>query len=153
MVEGSDRKRILLVTARHDILTLNKDDNRKFAHKVTVSAATTSSSLATRRSKSTSSSLRLRSAERRSLPSTWKSMLRRGKNKAAEKERKQAQASLKEAMEDLNTFYRNVMAYWATLESHVLGHVIFSPPINVGLDIEQYTEDFAIIAIDTSKID
>ncbi|KAK0458222.1 uncharacterized protein EV420DRAFT_1544249, partial [Desarmillaria tabescens] len=66
-----------------------------------------------------------------------------GKNNlAANKERKKAQAELdevKEAMEELNTFYQNVSTHWATPESRVLGH--------------GYTEDWAVIEVDASKVD
>jgi hypothetical protein len=60
-----------------------------------------------------------------------------------------------EAMEQLNTFYQDVSTRWANLESRVLGHVILSPPINVGVgsSSEGYTEDWAIIETDASKVD
>jgi hypothetical protein len=75
---------------------------------------------------------------------------------AANRKRKQAEDELneaREAVESLNTFHQYVLKHWATSESRILGHVIFSPPINVGVGTGQYTEDFAIIEIDSSKID
>ncbi|KZT04518.1 uncharacterized protein LAESUDRAFT_298724 [Laetiporus sulphureus 93-53] len=50
---------------------------------------------------------------------------------------------------------KDVSTHWATPESRVLGHVILSPPINVGIDSsgEGYTEDWAVIEIDASKVD
>ncbi|KAG8894346.1 hypothetical protein FRB99_001343, partial [Tulasnella sp. 403] len=58
-------------------------------------------------------------------------------------------------METLNTLYQDVSTNWATPESRVLGHVILSPPINFGTggSSEGYTEDWAVIEIDPSKID
>lgn len=53
-------------------------------------------------------------------------------------------------MEKLGTFYKDVMTHWATPESRLIGHVILSPP-----DVRNggYTEDWAVIEIDTSKVD
>jgi hypothetical protein len=74
----------------------------------------------------------------------------------ANEERHQAQVELneaREAVEQLNIFYQDVSKRWATPESRILGHVILSPPINVGINNECYTEDWAIIEVDASKID
>jgi hypothetical protein len=38
-------------------------------------------------------------------------------------------------------------------ESRVLGHVILSPPISVRSSSEGYTEDWAVIEMDASKVD
>jgi hypothetical protein len=54
----------------------------------------------------------------------------------------------REAMEELN----DLETHWATTDSRVLGHVVLSPPIGVGVD-EGYTEDWTVIEIDTSKVD
>ncbi|KAG8752242.1 hypothetical protein FRC11_008546, partial [Ceratobasidium sp. 423] len=59
----------------------------------------------------------------------------------------------KKAVEVLKTFYHNVSAEWDTPESRVLGHVILSPPIELGVGSDGYTEDWAIIEIDPAKID
>lgn len=62
----------------------------------------------------------------------------------------------REAVEKLNAFYLYVSTHWAPPESHVLGHVILSPPIDVSsgsnLNSEGYTEDWAVIEIDASKL-
>ncbi|CAA7262377.1 unnamed protein product [Cyclocybe aegerita] len=70
-------------------------------------------------------------------------------NEARERVQYEVDAA-KRAIEELNAFYQNVATQWATPESRVLGHVVLSPPINAG---EGYTEDWAIIEIDTSKVD
>ncbi|KAG9019614.1 hypothetical protein FRB90_012460 [Tulasnella sp. 427] len=72
----------------------------------------------------------------------------------ASMEREEDQTDLekaKKAIEALGTFYQQVSADWATLDSRVLGHVILSPPISVSS--EGYTVDWAVIEIDASKID
>jgi hypothetical protein len=67
----------------------------------------------------------------------------------ANEERQKAQVELNEAMEatePLNTFYQDVSTCWATSESCVLGYVIISPPINVGVGKRQ-RGDWAVIKI------
>src|SRR5258708_2217103 len=71
-------------------------------------------------------------------------------------EHEHAQRMLKLAegkVKGLNAFYQELLMHWATDDSRILGHVIFSPPIAVGTGTEQYTQDLAIIDIDASKID
>ncbi|KIK65005.1 hypothetical protein GYMLUDRAFT_82987 [Collybiopsis luxurians FD-317 M1] len=71
---------------------------------------------------------------------------------------KRAQTGLDEANEakkELGAFEQYVKSHWAALDNRVLGHVTLSPPIKhgVGSSREGYTEDWAVIEIDTSKID
>jgi hypothetical protein len=54
-----------------------------------------------------------------------------------------------EVREVLKTFYQDVSENWATQESCILGQVILAPPINNG---KGYTEDWAIIEVDSSKV-
>lgn len=75
------------------------------------------------------------------------------KSEDGKKKHPKAQARLnkaREAQAELNTFYEDILARWATPESRLLGHVILSPPINVG---GSSSEDWAIIEIDPSKVD
>ena len=53
----------------------------------------------------------------------------------------------------LSDFHRQLSTAWATDDSRSIGHVIFSPPIVIGAGTEQYTQDVAVIDVDTSKID
>jgi len=54
----------------------------------------------------------------------------------------------------LTDFHQELLANWATDESRILGHVVYSPPIVVAADTDQqqYTQDIAVIEIDPSKI-
>lgn len=58
-----------------------------------------------------------------------------------------------EAIGALHSFYQEVSTRWPTPESRVLGHVVLSPPISAGAGSESYTEDWAVIEIDASKVD
>jgi hypothetical protein len=59
----------------------------------------------------------------------------------------------KETENVLTSFHHQLSTQWATDDRRVLGHVIFSPPIAVGVGTGQYTRDIAVIAVDASKID
>ncbi|KAE9397856.1 hypothetical protein BT96DRAFT_859655 [Gymnopus androsaceus JB14] len=59
---------------------------------------------------------------------------------------------LRRETEEHKTLYQDVLTHWATPESRVLGHVVLSPPIKRGAGTEGYTQDWAVIEIDASKI-
>ncbi|KAN0072157.1 hypothetical protein V8E54_009886 [Elaphomyces granulatus] len=74
----------------------------------------------------------------------------------AEREEAQSQVDTAEkAIKALYTLFKDVEKNWATTDSRVLGHVVYSPPILLGAGTpdEQYTEDYAIIKVDDDKID
>ena len=58
-------------------------------------------------------------------------------------------------MKELDTFYKDVSTHWSDPDSRLLGHVILSPTIKLGAgnSSEGYTEDWAVIEIDSSKVD
>ena len=57
------------------------------------------------------------------------------------------------AIKTLNQFHDEVKKYWSEEGQRVLGHVAYSPPITVGTGNGRYTEDWALIELDRSKID
>lgn len=59
----------------------------------------------------------------------------------------------KEEMDALDVFHDEVAKYWSDASQRLLGHVVCSPPIALGVGTERYTEDYAIIELDSSKID
>ncbi|KAJ1301764.1 hypothetical protein OPQ81_008993 [Rhizoctonia solani] len=74
----------------------------------------------------------------------------------ARMERKEVQAQLDKAIgavDALKTFKLETSTQWATPESRIIGFVVLSPPIDVGVGSEGYTDDWAIIEIDPSKTD
>ena len=75
----------------------------------------------------------------------------------ANEEHQEAQVRLndeaREAIEQLNAFYQVLLDRRASPKNQVLGKIILSPPIGVGVVREGYTEDWAVIEVDASKID
>jgi hypothetical protein len=158
ITEGGNTKRLLLVTARHVIFTPDKSENNHFERKnnsqprynvMLFSDGLFNKHLESIQAEIEGKVLIAQFQERRIKVIEGKD------DPAANKEHQMAQVELgemREAMELLNTFYQDVSTRWATSESRVLGHVILSPPINVGVGSEGYTEDWAIIEIDASKV-
>jgi hypothetical protein len=58
----------------------------------------------------------------------------------------------KQVLDDLNKLLHDVTTHWASPESRVIGHVVFSPSISFGFGNEQYTDDWALIEMDQSKL-
>ncbi|THV02724.1 hypothetical protein K435DRAFT_836237 [Dendrothele bispora CBS 962.96] len=159
VTEGADTKRLLLITARHVVFTPDMDDNEHFEHRdnsecrhnVTVFG-------------NTGFERYLESIQTEIEGQTFMIKHQEGRIRAVEgkndplanKKRQKAQFALeeaKEAVEELKTFYQDVSTQWATPESRVLGHVVLSPPISVNVGGEGYTEDWAVIEVDASKVD
>jgi len=59
----------------------------------------------------------------------------------------------KEALEAYEGFLKDISRDWAKQEDCVLGHVTLSPPIGLNVGEEGFTEDWAVIKVDNSKID
>ncbi|KAK0442869.1 hypothetical protein EV421DRAFT_551705 [Armillaria borealis] len=158
ITEGGNTKRLLLVTARHVVFTPDKNKNDYFQHRndsqPRYNITLFSDAAFDKHLKSIQAGIRDKPVTAQFLERCIKAV--EGKDDpAANKERQEAQAELdeaKEAMEELNTFYQDVSTHWVTSESRVLGHVILSPPISVGSSSEGYTEDWAVIEIDASKV-
>jgi len=72
----------------------------------------------------------------------------------AEAENNQILPQLKgarKAIEALEELHVEVSKNWKSQENRVLGHVVLSPPLGVG--VEDFMEDWAVIEIDGSKVD
>jgi len=159
ITEGGNTERLLLVTARHVVFPSNKNKNEHFEyninndshrHNITLFGdAAFTKYLESIKTEIEAKTLltghheeRIRAVEGRDDPE-------------ANEERQHAQRKSKEAAESVKAlypFYQDVSMRWAAPESRVLGHVVLSPPINVK-NSEGYTEDWAVIEIDSSKID
>jgi len=157
--EGTGSKRLLLVTARHVIFKPDKHNNKMFKRKNDSQPRYNVILLGDMAFKRFLESIQSEVEDKRDIVDRQKERIMLfgvQDDPETNNKRRKAQALLdeaREAMDELNVFYKDVSTHWATQESRVLGHVIFSPPIGVGVGPQTYTEDFAIIEIDKSKID
>ena len=58
-----------------------------------------------------------------------------------------------DAIESLEKFHDQVKKDWSDPSQRVLGHVVGSPPITLGASTQGFTEDYAVVALDRSKIE
>ena len=161
MAEGGDSKRILLVTARHVVFPPNIVDNNRYECEnpnqprrniLLLGDDAFNKLLASIQSEIGSAAIDgeyqercLRATERMEVEADEREMERKGAQAALDKTKK--------TMEEHPLFCQDVLEHWGPAEERVLGHVLFAPPIGVGPTADQYTEDFAVIALDPSKID
>jgi hypothetical protein len=58
----------------------------------------------------------------------------------------------KKAINRLGAFYKEVVSKWANPAERILGHVVLAPPLEFSVSSLGFTQDFAVIEIDPSKI-
>jgi hypothetical protein len=157
---GDDADRLLLVTARHVVLPPKPDRNEHFVyegdgpqHDVMLFGDAAFSNYL----KSIQQKIRL---ETYSAEYQGRMVMHYAgaEHEKAEKGQRDAQKKLKEAGQEvqaLNAFYEEVSAGWSDPDNRLLGHIVLSPPIRAGAgsSAEGYTEDWAVVEIDSSKID
>ncbi|TFY71083.1 hypothetical protein EVG20_g1921 [Dentipellis fragilis] len=161
ITEGEDAKRLLLVTARHVVFPPEEDENKHFVRK--------------NDSQRRHNVMLFGDAAFNNYLTDIKTEIRRkgygagyqeqrieraegSDNPRAKTVLKDAQRELdlvREAIEGLNALSQDISRDWTTPENRILGHVVLSPPISfgVGSSSEGYTEDWAVVEIDASKID
>ncbi|KIY50257.1 hypothetical protein FISHEDRAFT_64903 [Fistulina hepatica ATCC 64428] len=79
-----------------------------------------------------------------------------GDTDGVETERAVVEPSLRAAeasIKALDKFHSEVTKVWSQEQHRVIGHVAYAPPITVGTGGKRYTEDWALIELDCSKID
>ena len=159
MAEGGDSKRVFLVTARHVVFPPNIVDNNRYEHEntsqpcrnVLLGDGAFKKLLASIQSEIERATFMVEYQER-----CLEVIEGVEECEEVEWERKDAQAALdkaKKSIKEHQVYFQEVSKYWGPAESRVLGYVLFAPPIRAGVTADQHTEDFAIIALEPSKID
>jgi len=87
------------------------------------------------------SSLEGRVANEQGLPNTQQ-LFDEQRNDLAKNERK---------VLNLKKFYVTMGKKWAKTTDRVIGHVVYAPPIGVGVGPNRFTRDFCIVELDKSK--
>ena len=59
----------------------------------------------------------------------------------------------KKSVKILEKFLADVSKDWMKREDRILGYVVLSPPIGTGVGEEGFTEDWAVVKVDDSKLD
>jgi len=155
ITEDGKPERLLLVTARHVLFKADRNNNKHFEHKddpynvrlfgdsgFTLYLQSIEEEIGTRVHIADVMEKRLVAVQGRDDP-------------AANRERQFVQFQLddaREAQHDLRLFKQDVLTHWRPSESRVIGRTTLSPPINISFGNEGYTEDWAVIEIDSSKV-
>ena len=155
--EGGEGKRLLLITARHVVLPTsdnttyecNSESQRR--HDIVIfSDSSFKQHLAFIRDEIDGQSVIIESQVDR-----IKRLAGRTDDEAIEAQQNAVNVmeTAKKTEKALTDFYHELSTQWDTDDRRVLGHLIFSPPIAVGVGTGQYTRDIAVIAVDPDKID
>ncbi|KAL4064974.1 hypothetical protein V8B97DRAFT_2072215 [Scleroderma yunnanense] len=164
LAEGDDSKKVLLVTVRH-VLFPSNEANVNYAHTNTSAPRRNVLFLGTKAFDNLIKSIQSRIEEHCWMTERYKRQIKKlqereaGEDKhdveEAMKEQKKIRGSLNEAIEviePLHKFCGEVMTKWSQPSQRVLGHVVHSPPITLGAGTEGFTEDYAIVELNRSKI-
>ena len=74
----------------------------------------------------------------------------------AQAERDDVQAKLKteqRALQQLQQFLADVRRDWEDPKKRIIGHIVLSPPLILGAGEDGFTQDLAVIEVDTTKVD
>jgi hypothetical protein len=61
--------------------------------------------------------------------------------------------TLNQAIKSISHFRQEVLPDWDDPDHRVLGHVLYSPPIEYGVGADKCTQDFVVIEVDRSRLD
>ncbi|KAF9483415.1 hypothetical protein BDN70DRAFT_771829, partial [Pholiota conissans] len=160
ILEGTNTEKLLLVTARHVVFPPDRYKNELFTQKDSSQLRHNVMLLGDMAFNAYLGSIKSEIRHREYMVETYERHLKELAEKDAPKVKVDDTLSslehAKNVVKRLNIFHDDVQTNWATPESRILGHVILSPPISVGgssgCPVEGYTEDWAVIEIDASKL-
>jgi hypothetical protein len=156
---GGNDKDIYLVTARHVVLPLDKDDNKEYERRDNSKPRDDVVILGT---SGFNEKLAAIDYEIEGIPYEMSDAKERVElvggmdDSVSVKERKKAGKDLQEAEEELKaleTLRRDITTHWEAKENRVFGELVWAPPIVFSTNPGKYTLDLAIIKIDLGKLD
>ena len=159
--EGGDSNKVFLITARHVVFPPNEVPNNNYArtnkrrHQVLLLGSKAFEKFfRSIKSSIGGHAIEIEIYERHLAELTEEGV--ENDDAADESQRSFIQEKVDKAkakMNPLDEFHDEVAKYWSDASQRLLGHVVCSPPIALGVGTERYTEDYAIIELDSSKID
>ena len=162
--EGGDSKKVLLVTARHVLFPPNDGSNVYYARTDPSAPRRDVLLLGTKAFDNFLDSIKIRIRRHGIMAERHERQIEKlcarvaGEDmedvERATKQLGRVRQSLDDAMEAtkaLDKFY-NESEKWREPSQRVLGHVARSPPITLGAGMEGFTEDYAVVELDSSKV-
>ncbi|KAI1788973.1 hypothetical protein LXA43DRAFT_1096856, partial [Ganoderma leucocontextum] len=166
LAEGHDSKKVLLVTARHVLFPPNEGPNVSYARKNTSAPRRNVLLLGTKVFDNLVKSIRIRIGRYGIMVERYTRQIQKLQAREADEDEddtEETRGELKktrrlldeanEAIEALEKFHDEVQKKWSQPSQRVLGHIVRSPPITPGAGTEGFTEDYAVVELDSSKIE
>jgi len=158
---GGNDKNIYLVTARHIVLPIDKDDNNEYYHQnnslpgeevivMVLGTSTFNDKLA-----AIDAEIRSQESDITDAKERIESVLGMEDHQSV-REDQSAGRDLEVAekgVEALMTFRHQIATHWMAMEDRVIGKLIWAPPIIYSTEPGDYTLDLAIIKIDPGRLD
>ena len=164
LTEGGGSENILLVTARHVLFPPNKGPNVDYVYTNTKTRRNILL-LGTKTCDNLVKSVERKIEGRRTSAEDYKESIEglqereTGEDKddieKATAKRKRLQKLLDKEnseWEALDEFRNEVLDKWLSKSQRILGHIVRSPPITLGAGTDRFTEDYAVVELDSSRI-
>ncbi len=166
LAKGGDSKKVLLVTARRVLFPPNERPNVGYARTKPSAPRRDIFPLGTKTFDNLIKSIKIRIGRHGIMAECYNWQIEKlqereaGEDKEDAKkatgERKKIQRLLdeaNEAMKALDEFHDEVTKKWSHPSQRILCHIAHSPPITLGDGTEGFTEDYAIVELDSSKVE
>jgi hypothetical protein len=156
---GGDDKDIYLVTARHVVLPLDKDDNGEYERMNTSKAREDVVILGTSgfNEKLVAIDYNIKGQESAITDAKERIELVEGMDDPMSvKKRTRAEQDLQEAedgLKEIRALHHEIATEWGVKEKCVFGELVWAPPIVLSTEPGQYTLDLAVIKIDVDMLD
>ncbi|KDQ59745.1 hypothetical protein JAAARDRAFT_127232 [Jaapia argillacea MUCL 33604] len=156
---GGDDKNIYLVTARHVVLPLDKNDNKEYERKHDSGVREDVVVLGTSgfNEKLTSIDYEIRGQEFAITDAEERVELVKGIDDPASvrelRKAERASQEAKEGLKALKAFRLEITTSWEVKEMRVFGELTWAPPIILSTEPGQYTLDLAVVKIDAGLLD
>jgi hypothetical protein len=157
LAEGGDSKKVLLVTARH-VLFSNREPNVNYAHTNISAPRRRVLLLGTRAFENLVKCIKVRIGQHIIMVEHYNGEIEGLQARLAgevDDEVEEATGQLKKAqslLDGVNEAIEALQNFHDKVKESILGHITRSPPLTFGASTEGFTEDYAVVELDSSKI-
>ncbi|KAG0635402.1 hypothetical protein HOY80DRAFT_927239 [Tuber brumale] len=158
VAEGGDRERLFLITARHVLFQVSRYENNVYERNAHTTPDHEVILIGDARYTKFLKSIRDAIEGNETMINNYEKRVARLRNEVsglAAKMRQLLERKLSlviDGEDSLHNFHSEVLELWSSVERRVLGHVIYSPPVQFGHGPLEYTQDFAVIEVDRAKV-